>query len=374
MANLGPDTWTLHTNEDNTEPVKIVATNARHGHVIHQEMRFSKFQRRDHHLAVEDARKHMYDLYRVGSGKGDLFSAASTDSGNEDYDDGFSSLRASLLSGHIPSDSMDLPEPTPWSARRQLRSSEVINFFTVEEGTAAHAYFKTVNAPRHLMTVFEFQYPTSCNDTAKKNELCLFVLADGDIFQASGSLSAGIRLPDVNKPGRVAELYLAVALAVGPDNKNIAIDLSVTARGCATIWQLGEGISITITVCLTAKGGIHYANSTLSFAASVGVSVSFDVNLPVIGSIIDFTISGEIGCTAAPNNTVTAYGKIGVSHSVLVAGASIYLDFVAATADHLPNKWQFSSGVTFSAWISLVFWRPRWTHRYVLWSVGPVTF
>ncbi|KAF4684330.1 hypothetical protein FOZ60_007991 [Perkinsus olseni] len=196
----------------------------------------------------------------------------------------------------------------------------------------------------------------------------------GVAFQASFSLSVGIRLPDVNKPGRVAELALAVSLSLAPDNKNLVLDLSVKASGCAVVWELGEGISISITVCLTAKGGVHYSNSTLSFAASVGASISFDVNLPVIGSIIDFTINGELGCTAAPNNTVTAYGKIGVSHSVLIAGASITFDIVAATADHLPNKWQFSSGVTLSAWISLIFWRPHWNHRYLLWSVGPVTF
>ncbi|KAF4651183.1 hypothetical protein FOL47_000601, partial [Perkinsus chesapeaki] len=205
------------------------------------------------------------------------------------------------------------------------------------------------------------------------DEFCIFVNLDVGVA-ATLAISAGIRLPDVNKPGRVAELAFALKLSLSPDNKNLVLDLTVRASGCAVVWQVGEGVSISITVCLTASGGVHYSNETLSFAASIGAIISFDVNLPVIGSIIDFTISGEIGMTAAPNNTITAYGTIGVSHSIPIAGASIAFDLTAATADHLPNKWEFSSGVTLSAWINLIFWRPSWKHRYLLWSVGPVTF
>ncbi|KAF4648096.1 hypothetical protein FOZ61_003158, partial [Perkinsus olseni] len=193
MANLGPDSWTLYMDKENQKPIRIVATNGRHGHVVHQEMRILSFEKRDHHLAVEDARQRMYELYQVSPPGGALFSATEADDDHDNEatedDSSFSNLRASLLSGYIPPYSSEVPEATPWLARRGLRPSEVIPFFTVEEGTAAHEYFQKLNAPRRLMTLFEFQYPTTCKNSTNKDELCLFVSADGSGFQASFSLS-----------------------------------------------------------------------------------------------------------------------------------------------------------------------------------------
>ncbi|KAF4663533.1 hypothetical protein FOL47_005708, partial [Perkinsus chesapeaki] len=278
-----------------------------------------------------------------------------------------------LLSGYIPPDSGLSPRADKWMPQRRLRSAEIIPYFTIEDGTAAATYFNRLDYPRRLVILSEFQYPTSCANSTNKDEFCIFVNLDVGVA-ATFAISAGIRLPDVNKPGRVAELAFALKLSLSPDNKNLVLDLTVRASGCAVVWQVGEGVSISITVCLTASGGVHYSNETLSFAASIGASISFDVNVPDIYGVIDCTISGEIGITAAPNNTITANGTIGVSQSILIAGASISIGLSAATADHLPNKWEFFSGMTLSAWITLLFWRPSWSYTYLLWAVGPVTF
>ncbi|KAF4705661.1 hypothetical protein FOZ63_024733 [Perkinsus olseni] len=292
----------------------------------------------------------------------------------EEHGESFSSMRESLLSGDIPSDPDALIEAVDWMPRRRLRSSQVIPYFTVEDGTAAAVYFNKLGTQRQLFTLFNFQYPPSCQNSTNKDNLCLFVEFNAGGRLYSANLNMGIALPDVQNPNRVAQLYLYVALAFNPGNKTLALALSVKASGCAVVWELGAGISISITVCLEAKGGVKYNNDSLTFAALIEATITFDVNLPAIGSIIDFTIVGQIGCTAAPKNAVTAYGKLGVRHSTFIAGASIIFDIVASTVDHLPNKWEFSSGVTLSAWINLIFWWPRWSQRYIIWSVGPVTF
>ncbi|KAF4718056.1 hypothetical protein FOZ63_015577, partial [Perkinsus olseni] len=290
-------------------------------------------------------------------GSNSLLSAVGT---VEEHGESFSNMRESLLSGYIPPDPDALIEAVDWIPRRRLRSSQVIPYFAVEDGTAAAAYFDRLGSRRQLLTVFKFQYPPTCADSALKDKFCLFVKLDVGGGISSAALDMGMTLPDVHNPRRKAQLSLSVALAFHPEKKNLALSLSVEASGCAVLWELGEGISISITVCLAGKGGVKYDNSTLSFEAFIEASISLDLNLPVVGSIIDATIIGRIGCTAGPENTVTAYGKLGVSHSVVIAGASIMFDIVASTVDHLPNKWEFSSGVTLSAWINLIFWWPRW--------------
>ncbi|KAF4663832.1 hypothetical protein FOL47_005541 [Perkinsus chesapeaki] len=370
LANLAPDTWTLYMDERNEKPVYLIATNGGHDHVVHQEMKFSNFERKSGQLSAEDARHRLNEMYGIKN-----VLKATDDPKREDLDDGFSNWRGELLSGYTPTDFSHPPDAADWMPHRRLRSSEIIPYFTIEEGTAAARYFgKLGNRPRKLMTLFDFQLPLSCEDRGSKDEICIFANCDGSGLQASLSLSVGIRFPDVVQPERMLEFSLAARYSLSPDNKDLHLGLSVTAAGCAIVWQMGEGIFLRITLCLTASGSGQYSSGTGALAASVGASVSFSVRAQIIGSIIDFTLSAEIGLTIAPKNVVTVYGKIGVSHSTLIAGASIAFDMTIATADNLLNRWEFSSGVTLHAWITLVCWRPSWSIRHRLVSVGPITF
>ncbi|KAF4733798.1 hypothetical protein FOZ63_024734, partial [Perkinsus olseni] len=55
MANLAPDTWTLYMDDKNEKPLSIIATNGRHGHVVHQEMRLANFEKKEGLMPSEEA-------------------------------------------------------------------------------------------------------------------------------------------------------------------------------------------------------------------------------------------------------------------------------------------------------------------------------
>ncbi|KAF4649403.1 hypothetical protein FOL47_002118, partial [Perkinsus chesapeaki] len=123
------------------------------------------------------------------------------------------------------------------------------------------------------------------------------------------------------------------------------------AGGCATVWQYGGTVSLSIVVCISGKAsGKDLLQPDRSFAAEIEIKVTFNVNVPIKGSLIDWTITAKVGCTAAANNNITAYGSIGTSISLWVAGAGVSIDIKGNTMDHLPNKWQFFSGVNLDAW------------------------
>mmetsp|Transcript_4075 Transcript_4075/g.3661 ORF Transcript_4075/g.3661 Transcript_4075/m.3661 type:complete len:83 (+) Transcript_4075:306-554(+) len=78
--------------------------------------------------------------------------------------------------------------------------------------------------------------------------------------------------------------------------------------------------------------------------------------------------------TAKPKNEITAYGSIGTSVSLHIAGADVSIDIKGQTVDHLANKWEFVSGVNFNAWVDVFFWSKSWNDRWEIWHAGPVTF
>ncbi|KAF4646414.1 hypothetical protein FOL47_006353, partial [Perkinsus chesapeaki] len=104
MANLAPDTWTLYMDEHNEKPIGVVATNGRHDHVVHQEMKFSNFEKKSGKLSTVDAHERMYKMYAIENGLTGILSVEDG-KGQRDVDDDFSNWRAQLLSGYIPPDS-----------------------------------------------------------------------------------------------------------------------------------------------------------------------------------------------------------------------------------------------------------------------------
>ncbi|KAF4684930.1 hypothetical protein FOZ60_007112 [Perkinsus olseni] len=127
------------------------------------------------------------------------------------------------------------------------------------------------------------------------------------VVNVKGARLMCMRLPDVDNPRKTAELAVYAALTLNDDHENFALDLD--DRLC-----------------------FHPATSSFSFDAAIGATVTFGLNVPVLGTLIEFTIVGEIGCTAAPKNVVSAYGKFGI------AGAGIELDLIGNTAENALNK------------------------------------
>ncbi|KAF4661205.1 hypothetical protein FOL47_006787 [Perkinsus chesapeaki] len=330
-------------DEHNEKPIDVIATNGRHGHVVYQEMKFSDFEKKSGKLSTLDAQERIYKMYAIKNGLTEVLSGEGG-KGQRGVGDDFSSWRAQLLSGYIPSDSSLPRGTTDWMPQRRLRSSEIIPYFTIEDGTAATAYFARLNYPRKLATVFEFHFPSSCADSTNLKKFRFLV--NSDLFL---TFSLGIRLPDLRKPDRFAELAFSLQVPGDFDNNDWTVDLSVRATGCAVIWELGAGISLSITVCLSASADVRYPDDGKSASGSIVISISFDVNLPVIGSIIDFTRSGTISVTATPKSEVAAHAQLGATASFLVAAASI-------------------------TWVTFIFWTISWSNTYPLWTIGPVTF
>mmetsp|Transcript_17092 Transcript_17092/g.14541 ORF Transcript_17092/g.14541 Transcript_17092/m.14541 type:complete len:113 (+) Transcript_17092:131-469(+) len=109
-------------------------------------------------------------------------------------------------------------------------------------------------------------------------------------------------------------------------------------------------------------------------SAEIEIKATFNVNVPVAGSIINWSIWAKIGCTAAANNNITAYAEIGTSVSLLIAGAGVSVDIKGNTMDHLPNKWQFFSGVNLNAWVNVLVYKNSWNWRWEIWHASPVYF
>ncbi|KAF4712380.1 hypothetical protein FOZ63_012606 [Perkinsus olseni] len=120
-----------------------------------------------------------------------------------------------------------------------------------------------------------------------------------------------MRLPDVDNPRKTAEVAVYASLTLNDDHENFALD---------------SGMDLDDRLCF------YPATSSFSFDAAIGATVTFGLNVPVLGTLIEFTIVGEIGCTAAPKNVVSAYGKIGI------AGVGIELDLIGNTAENALNK------------------------------------
>ncbi|KAF4757901.1 hypothetical protein FOZ63_021569, partial [Perkinsus olseni] len=153
------------------------------------------------------------------------------------------------------------------------------------------------------------------------------------------TLKAGLTFVDVNDKNKKASLFVDVV--IGKELGKKVLRLEVVAQGSATVWQMGEGFSLSIVVSVQGK---------------IKISVSFNVNVPTFGSIMDCTVYAKNGITAAPNNVITAYGEIGKSISLLIAGACAGVNVKGNTLNNQPNKWAFKSEAFLVAWVNLGVW------------------
>ncbi|EEQ98580.1 hypothetical protein Pmar_PMAR003901 [Perkinsus marinus ATCC 50983] len=373
QTGLMPDTWVLFVDENIHQPVKLLAINTYVGNKIFQETAFDRFEGLDEDLNVDSATEAMYNTYRIDS--------------RRHLGGGAGNSGPPVLTDHIAPDL--LPERSrvfveendlvDWmSERRSLRQngmSKGIKYFTIEENSAADLYFHAL-AHRQLVQVLNFEFPQGCSsgksaDATKK--YCLFASVDASLDK-SITVKAGMTYKDVLNPDITAHLSLSVSLKKTSDAA--VLDLEFEAGGCAVVFQFGEGVSLSINVCIYGKAGgkslLQPDNRT--FHGEAGVSVSFNVNLPTVGSVINWTIEAKVNCTAKPHNEISAYGMIGTSVSLKVAGAGVSLDIKGNTVEHIANQWEFASNVNFNAFVGFWKFKKTWENHWELWHAGPVKF
>ncbi|KAF4664931.1 hypothetical protein FOL47_004884 [Perkinsus chesapeaki] len=369
QTGLMPDTWVLFLDGATQDPVKLLAINTYVGGKLFQESTFEQLESLGEDVSVEGAAQAMYQTYRVDSQRR-LAEAGSIPLVMPEYISGdFLPERSrAFFEDHVAVDWM--------SARRSLRQSgSGIEYFTIQENSAADIYFHALSQ-RQLVKVFSFEFPKGCSDgkSADPNQkYCLFAQVDASL-DVSVSVKAGMTYKDVVNPDITAHLSLSVSLKKDADAA--VLDLSFEAGGCAVVFQFGEGVSLSINVCISGKasGTSLLQPDKRTFYGEAAVSVSFNVNLPKIGNIINWTIEAKISCTAKPHNDISAYGMIGTSVSIKLAGAGVSLDIKGNTVEQIANKWEFVSNVNFNAFVGFWKFKKTWDKHWQLWHAGPVQF
>ncbi|KAF4685839.1 hypothetical protein FOZ60_005987 [Perkinsus olseni] len=373
QTGLMPDTWVLFIDEATQQPVKLLAIGTYVGSKVFQESTFEQFESLHEDLSIESATEAMYQTYRIDS--------------HRRLDEATGREAPLVMADYIAGDFLpersraffEEHEAADWmSEHRSLRQgvmSRGIEYFTIEENSAADIYFHALSH-RQLVQVFSFEFPKGCSDgksTDPSKKYCLFASVDASLDK-SIAVKAGMKYTDVVNPDITAHLSLSVSLKKEADAA--VLDLEFEAGGCAVVFQFGEGVSLSINVCIYGKAG---GKSLLqpdkrTFYGEAGVSVSFNVNLPTVGNVINWTIEAKIGCTAKPHNDISAYGMIGTSVSLKVAGAGVSLDIKGNTVEHIANKWEFNSNAYFHASVGAWKLKKSWDKQWQLWHAGPTKF
>ncbi|EER18960.1 hypothetical protein Pmar_PMAR018424 [Perkinsus marinus ATCC 50983] len=373
QTGLQPNVWVLYTDESANKPHKLLAINTYKNGKVFQETTIHQWKDLGEKAGVHEATNEMLSTYNVDSSRvlstGDVH-APFVDAGYLNVDYIPEKARAFFEDGN-DYDWM----PKHRSLRLGTTGFKGIQYFTIEKGSAADSFFR-VNTKRNLVQLHKFEFPSSCKDKEGKQipgKYCLFVEIDATT-DPSITIAAGMTFVDVTNPDITAHLKLGVSLK--DTDGSAVLDLSFEAGGCAVVFQLGDGFSLSINVCITGKasGENLLQPDKRTFSGSVELKVSFNVNVPVAGSIINWAITAKLSVTAKPKNEITAYGSIGTSVSLHIAGADVSIDIKGQTVDHLANKWEFVSGVNFNAWVDVFFWSKSWNDRWEIWHAGPVTF
>ncbi|EEQ97669.1 hypothetical protein Pmar_PMAR009628 [Perkinsus marinus ATCC 50983] len=361
-ANLAPDTWTLTMDEREEKPLKLVASNSKHGHAHHQVVVFTHFEKREGSLTSKEAEVRLYNAYQVPKNVAPLPSRRLMTA--QEHLQILKDAAGSLLSGHIPSDPGRLIHSVGWLRNQHFRTSKIIKYFAHNAGKAAVEYFANGAAPRAPpgpAVAFDFQFPRGCETSARVNSLCIAIkVSAAGSKHAEGYLH--VQFPNVERRGLGAILDLSIKMEHDP----FVIDLNAHGTGCSVVFKLGSAVYISVTVCVHALGGCNRNVHTGVCTASVVAWAHFTVHLPrPVGNIIQATLTSTLALRAGPKNFVEVKGGIGTSASIPFpsASASIRFNYVAVTFDQYLERWKLTAGLTFDAGIRLLFWRPSW-HKY----------
>ncbi|KAF4650821.1 hypothetical protein FOZ61_011007 [Perkinsus olseni] len=316
---MQPNVWTFYTDSDDSKPVKLVGSNSFCNKVL-RVTEYSNYRTLDETLTVEDSIKEVHTMYGI---------------------------RSRILS---VGESQEVPKVCEDLLGAPYVCESEREFFGDGQGVDWKDWENRIAAILELP------------------DFCLFVAVDATI--STYTLKAGMTFVDVNDKNKKAQLFLAIV--VGKELGQSVLRLELVAQGSVTVWQMGEGASLSIVVSIEGKVSDDTAKQI--FRAEAKIAVSFRVNLPVVGSIMDITIYAKIGITAAPNNVITAYGEIGVSMSLFIAGAGAGINIKGNTLDKLPNKWAFKSEAFVTAWVNILLSSDNWRWSWEIWHASPVYF
>ncbi|KAF4650091.1 hypothetical protein FOL47_001453 [Perkinsus chesapeaki] len=248
--------------------------------------------------------------------------------------------------------------------------SRGIEYFTIEKNSAADIYFHALSG-RQLAQVVNFEFPKGCR-ASNTTKYCLSAVVDIGL-EGSVSVKAGITFTEPSRPDFSAYLRLSVTLK--KDANATVLDLFFEAGGCATVFQYGEGVSVSVNVCLNGNaGGTDLLQpDKRTFRGEASITVVFRVQLTKRVRF-NWTIEGYVNCTAKPNNEISAYGRITTGIDLKVSSAHVGLDILGNTVDNIANKWEFVSNVLFKAHIGVWKFKKTWDKAWILWRAGPVLF
>ncbi|EER10062.1 hypothetical protein Pmar_PMAR007059 [Perkinsus marinus ATCC 50983] len=373
QTGMYPDHWIFYTDSNDEKPVKLLGINSIRGKTL-QETDYSNHEELDDAIDIAEAEKEMHTTYQITSSRRLGENDVDAPPVNLDY------INATFIAEDERTFFEDAEE-VDWLGPQRLRTGlsgafgarAGVMYFGIPKGSAADTFFHT-EYNRRMVQLVKFEFPTSCrNDEGKQvQRYCLFVSVDATMEKFS--LNAGMTFVDVKDDKKSASLK--VIIEIGKSDGAPVLNLSVKAEGCAIVWQWGEGVSLNIVVCISgsASGKDLLQPDKRTFKAEIEIKVTFNLNLPVVGSIIHWSIWAKLGCTAKPNNVITAYGEIGTGISLLLAGAGVSVDIKGNTMDNVPNKWQFFSGVNLNAWVNVVVYKHDWNWRWEIWHASPVYF
>ncbi|KAF4682479.1 hypothetical protein FOZ60_010481 [Perkinsus olseni] len=363
---MQPNVWTFYTDSDDSKPVKLVGSNSFCNKVL-RVTEYSNYRTLDETLTVEDSIKEVHTMYGIGYR---ILSVGESQEVPKVCEDLLGAPYVCESEREFFGDGQGVDWiPSGRRMRGATESQDIISYFDVAEGTAAYTFFHH-QYERRLLQLLKFEFPPNCNNTGGTAFLnfCLFVAVDATI--STYTLKAGMTFVDVNDKNKKAQLFLAIV--VGKELGQSVLRLELVAQGSVTVWQMGEGASLSIVVSIEGKVSDDTAKQI--FRAEAKIAVSFRVNLPVVGSIMDITIYAKIGITAAPNNVITAYGEIGVGISLFIVGAGAGINIKGNTLDNLPNKWAFKSEAFVTAWVNIILWSDNWRWSWEIWHASPVYF
>ncbi|KAF4676137.1 hypothetical protein FOL46_007190 [Perkinsus olseni] len=361
-SNIMPDTWSFYLRHDDGTPLRIVATNERHGGTVHQEIFFTKFENRSGQPTLTEARQNLFDVYLIK--RGPEPSTSAEDRKLLGHTENFKEL---LLSGTVPVASRIPSIASDWIPESQFGDNDAIPYDVVEPGSAADVYFSAASSKRSLRQILDVEYPEGCLEDSESDKYCLSVVGNTDFFELAFELEATIRIPDIGDKMLSLELKFGALL----DIDDFILDFTLGGAGCAVVWQVGARFGLTVTVCFETdiSGDDLFDSDDWVFAGKILLSVSFSMRVSKT-ELLEVKIEGSVDCKASASTNFQAVGMLGVSISPPIGAAGMALDLTAETPHLLSSDWEFASGIEFSLSITIFSWKPSISRRFPLWQAG----
>ncbi|KAF4672339.1 hypothetical protein FOL47_000647 [Perkinsus chesapeaki] len=395
MTGIAPDTWTLYEADDT--PLVMVVSNSFKNDRVFQLSTFTHFTKLQNGITVDEAESTMDSIYHVKQQQHRKLqpnddSSSITPPPTVDVDMISSDYLPEASRAYFQTvdsndiDWMTMPYHDNSNLRRQSSSSsstfEGIDYFTIPKGSAADIYFHANTRTSSSLVAavvdstnkqpqFQWEYPTTCMGNIN-DKYCLH--ADANATTEYMSVDGGVIFRDPKIPSYQSHLDIGVVMSGQKDP--IVIDLHAQADGCADVFQYGasddDDVKIIINLCMSGnfEGDSLIKSDNRTFEADIDAKATFSFAIPHFTTITT-PISSTIACTAGPNYDIGVLGNLGTGVDLKFTGGGIMLDLKGSTVDNLPKKWQFNSGVTVDGWVSVLAYKHKWSHRWVMWQTGP---